>query len=130
MTIAFAVIVTIILIVLFWLGALGDMPFLVALSILGFIFCFVIGTLVAVLEPSPNYPTSLINLKVVDIHQDPSKMINVYVENGDELHFNRLRDIVMLSAKEVVYETGRKNLFGFELKDCFKEEETLKLNNQ
>lgn len=130
MTITFAIIVSILVIAIFVTGVISEQEGLAGFGIAACGLWFMFGTIIAGTTPSGSYPTSFAPAKIIDAHQTPNHVINAYIENGDELHFSQLKWQFILNAKEVMYVTGRKNLFGDPLKDCFSESETLKLNNQ
>lgn len=133
MSITFAVTVSAIILFLFIIGCIwfydfdGLAIFTFGLGCLwSFIGLFVIGNS----EVSSSYPTTQTNVKIVQKFVAPNKTIRVFFENKQEMVFTKLQDAYLVDAKEAVFITGRKNLWGTALGDVFDDDATRKLNNQ
>lgn len=122
MTIAFAVGVTLLLFILFVIGVvIDDAGLCGVVAVIGIVWCgFGLG-LFGTTEPSRSYPTELVEVSVIEINEQSDGSFSLFLENGETIQFDRINQLVFKSAKKLVFETGRKNLYGSKLEDRFDE---------
>ncbi len=122
MTIAFAVGFTMMLLGLFVIAVVvEEVELCVAAIIVGLFWCTLGLGIFGTIEPSRSYPTELVEVSVIEINEQSDGSFSLFLENGETIQFDRINQLVFKSAKKLVFETGRKNLYGSKLEDRFDE---------
>jgi hypothetical protein len=122
MTIVFAVGVTMMLLGLFVIGVVIEEVGLCAfVAVLG-LFWGVFGLgLFGTIEQSRSYPTELVEIPVIEINEQSDGAFSLFLENGETIQFDKINQLLFKSAKKLVFETGRKNVYGISLDDRYDE---------
>jgi hypothetical protein len=122
MTIVFAVGVTMMLLGLFVIGvAIAEVGLCAFVAMLG-LFWGVFGLgMVGSIVPSGSYLTELVEIPVIEINEQSDGAFSLFLENGETIQFDKINQLLFKSAKKLVFETGRKNLYGISLDDRFDE---------